>query len=205
MTYNEKTIRKFIQEILKTEGLVAADQISALAITIFGEEGDAFFVSSEKQEELNELLHEINQEIHAAREAHESGQKKAKGYEGLIKPFKDMFYYMSENIHESRAKKLALEAAQLFLQESAAQLIEEAISVKTVNNVKSMALEAAQGHAAKLKGADSEKSDKDTREASKTEHETEKSSSKKLIAADMGSDANKNSKSVSDKKKLVSA
>jgi len=150
----ETNMKKFIQEILKTEGLVVAEQISDLAINIFGEEGRAFCVNDSKREELESLLREINQEVRAAREAYELGIEKATGYESLIKPFKNMFYYMSENIHESRAKNLAIEAAQLFMQESVSKLIQEVISVENVNKLKNIAVEAASKYTGKVQDVD---------------------------------------------------
>lgn len=160
MTGEERTIKNFIQEIIKAEGLVAADQFSTLAIEVFGEEGASFYISEDKREELNKLLVELNEEIHATQEAHESAHAKATGYQSLIKPFSDLFYYLSENIHEKRAKNLAMEAVQLFLQESFAGLLESTINADNISKIKDITLEAINAYGDKSKGLGSATIDK---------------------------------------------
>jgi hypothetical protein len=152
MATEERNIKNFIQEILRTEGLVAADQLSILAVEVFGEVGTAFYINEDKKEELNRLLQELNQEIHATREAHELGKARVSGYQSLIKPFSNLFYYLSENIHEKRAKNLAFEAAQLFLQESVSGLLESTITAGNIRKIKDITVDAISAYREKSTG-----------------------------------------------------
>jgi hypothetical protein len=139
MTTINKEIQEFVQETLKINGLIAAEQLSALATQAFGEKGEVLNIPQDKKEHFTELLNELNKELTAAREAHEAYTEEAEGYKTLTKPFTNIFNYISENMHSNRAKELATEAAKLFLKTEATQLIKAAFTEEGAKKIKNLA------------------------------------------------------------------
>lgn len=161
MTSIDKEIQKFVRETLKINGLIAAEQLSGIAAQVFGEKGEVLNIPQDKKEQFNDLLQELNQELSAAREAHEAYTEEAEGYKILIKPFTNIFSYISENMHSNRAKELATETAKLFLKVEAAQLIKTAFTEEGMKKIKDAA------HTTKDKLADSLPSSNHTKSSNK--------------------------------------
>lgn len=138
MSVMDKEIKDFVQETLKIDGLITLEQLTALISKNFGEQGKNLDIPADKKKKFAELLDELNQEIKAARIAHESYAEEAKGYQMLAKPFTSVFDYVSENVHTSRAKGLAAEAAKFFVKEGTAQFIRTTLSKAAENGVKDL-------------------------------------------------------------------
>jgi|GEM_PF-2700099 len=120
-------VKEFIQETLKIDGLIVAEELSSIASQLLNAKDAVFSIPSDKKKELDELLKKLNEELKAARENHEKISQKADGLESLIKPFSNVFNYISANTHEQRAKNLAAEAAKLFLREEGREMLKKAL------------------------------------------------------------------------------
>lgn len=139
MSVIDNEIKDFVQETLKTDGLITLEQLTALISKNFGEQGKKLDIPADKKKKFTELLNELNQEIKATRVAHESYAEEAKGYQMLAKPFTNIFDYISENIHTSRAKALATETAKFFVKEGTAQFIRTTLSKAAEGKIKDLA------------------------------------------------------------------
>lgn len=147
----ESKVKELIEEVLKVESLFAAEQITRLVNKIFVEEGKLNYIEIEKQEQLQKLLNDLNHEIQIIKESLEARKEKVTGYKVLIKPFADVFYYFSENIHEEKAKNLSLEIAKFLLTESASKLMKEIFQEENISKLKSIAKDTITNGEEKLK------------------------------------------------------